>query len=49
MPCRQNAAMPLEECYAIIDNGRGTDFDTDIVDAFMMDKAAVEAIYHSNS
>ena len=42
-------AMPLEECYAIIDNGRGTDFDTDIVDAFMMDKAAVEAIYHSNS
>ena len=42
-------AMPLEECYAIIANGRGTDFDPDIVDAFMMDKAAVEAIYHSNS
>lgn len=41
-------AMPLEECYAIIANGRGTDFDPDIVDAFMMDKAAVEAIYHSN-
>lgn len=42
-------AMPLEECYAIIVNGRGTDFDPDIVDAFMMDKSAVEAIYHSNA
>lgn len=42
-------AMPLEECYEIIDNGSGTDFDPDIVYAFMMDKAAVEAIYHSNS
>ncbi|MDD6614686.1 MAG: HD-GYP domain-containing protein [Lachnospiraceae bacterium] len=29
-------AMPLEECFQIIINGRGTDFDSDIVDAFML-------------
>lgn len=27
-------AMPLEKCYEIIRNGRGKDFDPDIVDAF---------------
>ena len=41
-------ALPLEECYNIISNGRGTDFDPDIVDAFMMDTDKVEAIYKSN-
>lgn len=39
-------AMPLEECYSIIEKGRGTDFDPDIVDAFFMDKEKVEEIYH---
>ena len=38
-------AMPLEECYRIIKNGRGTDFDPDIVDAFMSNKDKVEEIY----
>lgn len=38
-------AMPLEECYRIIENGRGTDFDPDIVDAFFMDRMKVEEIY----
>ena len=28
-------AMPLEECFAIIEKGRGTDFDPQIVDVFM--------------
>ena len=40
-------AMPLEECYKIILNGRGEDFDPDIVDAFMMDTDKVEEIYYS--
>ena len=39
-------AMPLEACYEIIEKGRGTDFDPDIVDAFMMNREQVEAIYN---
>ncbi|MDY3917525.1 MAG: HD-GYP domain-containing protein [Candidatus Limivivens sp.] len=39
-------AMPLEECYRIIRNGRGEDFDPEIVDAFLMDKSKVEEIYY---
>lgn len=39
-------AMPLEECYNIIKNGRGSDFDPDIVDAFMENRDQVEAIYY---
>ena len=38
-------AMPLEECYRIIENGRGENFDPEIVDAFLMDKSKVEEIY----
>lgn len=38
-------AMPLEECYKIIENGRDEDFAPDIVDAFMMDRERVEKIY----
>ena len=41
-------AMPLEECYRIIESGRGTDFDPDVVDAFMMNRDQVEEIYYSN-
>ena len=40
-------AMPLNECYDIIRNGRGVDFDPDIVDAFMMDISLVENIYNN--
>lgn len=39
-------AMPLEECYDIIRKGRSSDFDPDIVDAFMMDKEQIEEIYY---
>ena len=28
-------AMPLEECFAIIENGAGTDFDPDLVKIFL--------------
>ena len=38
-------AIPLDECYQIILNGRGEDFAPDIVDAFMMDRGKVEEIY----
>ena len=38
-------AMPLEECYSIIEKGRGTDFDPDIVDAFLLKRDKVEEIY----
>ena len=34
-------AMPLDECFAIIQNGRGTDFDPQIVDVFMEIKEKV--------
>lgn len=40
-------AMPLSECFSIIDAGRGIDFDPDIVEAFMKQKDSVEIIYHS--
>lgn len=39
--------MPLEECYKIITNGRGEDFDPEVVDAFLTDKSKVEEIYHN--
>lgn len=42
-------ALPLEECFQIIKDGRGTDFDPDIVDAFFSEKKGVETIYHSCS
>ena len=42
-------AMPLEECYRIIESGRGTDFDPDVVDAFFAKRERVEEIYHSKS
>ena len=41
-------AMTLEECYHIIANGRGVDFDPEVVDAFLMDKGKVDEIYHNN-
>lgn len=44
--CYRNA-MPLEECYKIITNGRGEDFDPEVVDAFLTDKSKVEEIYHN--
>ena len=38
-------ALPLEECYKIIVQGRGEDFDPDVVDAFMMNKNKIEEVY----
>lgn len=40
-------AMPLDECYKIIVNGRGVDFDPEVVDAFLEDKSKLEEIYRN--
>ena len=40
-------AIPPEECYKIITNGRGQDFDPEVVDAFLADKSKVEEIYYN--
>lgn len=42
-------ALPIEECFNIILNGRGVDFDPDIVDAFMLDKDRIEEIYYNEN
>lgn len=39
-------ALSLEECYGIIQRGRASDFDPDVVDAFMIDPGKVEDIYY---
>lgn len=41
-------ALPLEECYNIIEKGRGTDFDPDVVDAFFLKREKIEEIYRNN-
>ena len=41
-------AMPLDECFGIITNGCGKDFDPEVVDAFLKDKNKVEEIYYSS-
>ena len=42
-------AMPLDECYSIIKNGRGVDFDPDVVDAFFANTEKIEEIYSSSN
>lgn len=42
-------AIPLDECFQIIQNGRGTDFDPDIVDAFMLGRGKVEELCSSKT
>ena len=41
-------ALPLETCFRIIADGRGKDFDPEVVDAFLMDTDKVEAIYRQD-
>lgn len=38
-------AMPLEKCFAIIEEGRGTDFDPQIVDAFLSMKEEIIQVH----
>lgn len=41
-------ALPLEVCFKIIEEGRGTDFDPNLVDLFLNSKDEVIAIYSEN-
>ena len=38
-------AMPLEACYKMIVDGRGKNFDPEVVDEFLADTSRVEEIY----
>jgi HD-GYP domain-containing protein (c-di-GMP phosphodiesterase class II) len=40
------AALPIDECFEIIEHGRGEDFDPLLVDIFMDIRPQVEAAYH---
>lgn len=42
-------AMPVEECFAIIRKGRGTDFDPDLVDIFLDSKDEVIRLMNENA
>lgn len=37
-------AMPLDECFAIIEKGSGTDFDPELVKIFLNSREEVEAL-----
>ncbi len=40
-------AMPLDQCFEIIRNGVGTDFDPELATVFLSIRAQVEAVYNS--
>ena len=42
-------AIPLEECFKMIEEGRGTDFDPAIVDVFMQNRDKVELIHNQTN
>ena len=37
--------MPLDQCFQIIEKGRGTDFDPDLVDVFLDAKEEIIKVY----
>lgn len=39
-------ALPLEECFKIIENGKGTDFDPVITDVFLDKKEKIVEVYN---
>lgn len=41
-------AMPLDECFAIIERGSGTDFDPELVKIFLDSRAEVEALMRAH-
>lgn len=40
-------AMPLDQCFQIIEKGRGTDFDPDLVDVFLDAKEEIIKVYNT--
>ena len=41
-------AMPLEQCFGIIENGSGTDFDPVLVEAFLRIRNKITSVHNSN-
>lgn len=41
-------AMPLDECFSIIEKGKGTDFDPLLVELFLEAKDEVIELYEKN-
>lgn len=41
-------ALPLDTCFEIIEKGKGTDFDPEIVDAFLKNKDKIRKVIKSN-
>ena len=41
-------AMPLDDCFKIIENGRGKDFEPLMVDVFLSMKREIVKIYNNN-
>ena len=39
-------AMPIDKCFKIIEEGKGTDFDPDLVDKFLESRAMIEELYY---
>ena len=42
-------AMPIDQCFQIIENGRGTDFDPDLVDVFLSAKEEIIKVYSTKT
>lgn len=42
-------ALPLAECYRILEEGRGTHFDPAILDAFLTCREEIAAVYHEHA
>ena len=40
-------AIPLDQCFQIIENGRGTDFAPDLVDVFLDAKEEIIKVYNT--
>lgn len=40
-------AMPIDQCFQIIEKGRGTDFDPDLVDVFLDAKEEIIKVYNT--
>jgi putative two-component system response regulator len=40
------AAMSLDKCFAVLEDGRGFHFDPDVLDAFLRRKSNIIRVYH---
>ena len=42
-------AMPIDQCFQIIEKGRGTDFDPALVDVFLAAKEEIIKVYNTKT